>query len=294
MVDWQATGEWFIEHGIRIAIILALALTTYVLGKKAIPAAVRRTLARTMKDQPEVEIEKRSNTLGQLLRTMVSTILVIVAVFLILNEIGINIAALLAGFGVAGIAVGFGAQSLIKDLIGGFIVELENQYNVGDVVKIAGITGIVDSFTMRRTTLRDLDGILHFVPNGETGVASNYTRAWSRAHLEIPVAYKEDVDQVMATIRQVWEEVAEDPKWGPQLISKTPWLLRVNSFEDRGIIVKVVGETQPMKQWDLMGELRRKIKKAFDEQGIEIPWNYSKVYLGDDVRTLLEKASTRQ
>ncbi|MBA7556012.1 Small-conductance mechanosensitive channel [subsurface metagenome] len=138
----------------------------------------------------------------------------------------------------------------------------------------------MEGLNLRRTLLRDLDGILHVVPNGEIRVASNYTKMWSRAHLNISVAYKEDLDKVMATIRKTWEEMAEDPDWGPFLISKTPWLLRVNEFGDSGIVIKVVGETQTMKQWDVMGELRRRIKKVFDEQGIEIPWPHVKLYLG--------------
>jgi len=233
-----------------------------------------------------VEIEKRTTTLNRLFYTSSAIAIFVIALFLILNEIGINIATLLAGFGVIGIAVGFGAQGLIRDLIAGFMIQIENQFNVGDVVKVAGTRGIVESVNLRKTTMRDLDGILHIVPNGEIKVASNYTRAWSRAHLDIRVAYKESVDDVMSVIRRIWEEVAEDDTWGPQLKSKTPWLLRVNDLGDSGAVIKVVGETLPMRQWDVMGELRRRIKNALDERGIEIPWNYTKVYMGDDIKSL--------
>jgi small conductance mechanosensitive channel len=284
MVDWDSTADWFLEHGIRIVIILLVSLIAYIVVRKTAPSGIRRTLSRTMQDQPDVEIDKRRTTLSTLLVNTSSIVIVIVALFLVLNEIGINIATLLAGFGVVGIAVGFGAQSLIRDLIAGFVVQVENQFNVGDVVSIANTTGIVESVNLRRTTLRNLDGILYFVPNGEIKVAGNYTRAWSRAHLDIRVAYKENVDEVMSAIRRVWEELARDTTWGPQVISKTPWLLRVNDFDDSGVTIKAVGETQPLKQWDVMGELRRRIKNAFDESGIEIPWNYTKVYLENDVR----------
>lgn len=283
MIVWEDTKDWLLEHGTMILVILAISLITYFIIRKTLPPVIRRTLSHSMKDQPQVEIEKREITLTQLTRTTTTIIICVISLFLILNEIGINIAALLAGFGVVGIAVGFGAQSIVKDILSGFTIELENQFNVGDVIKAAGVTGIVDSFNLRRTTLRDLDGILHFIPNGDIRVASNFTRSWSRAHLDIPVAYKEDTDHVMTTIRTVWEEVAEDETWGPLLMSKTPWLLRVNEFGDKGVIIKVVGETQPMKQWDLMGELRRRIKKAFDDQNIEIPWQYTKVYFGDSL-----------
>jgi small conductance mechanosensitive channel len=286
MVDWDSTQNWFLEHGIRILIILVILIISYIVIRKTVPAAIGRSLKRTMKGQPEVEVEKRTTTLNRLFTTTSLIVIIVVALFLILNEIGINIATLLAGFGVIGIAVGFGAQSLIRDLIAGFMIQVENQFNVGDVVKVAGTTGIVETVNLRRTTLRDLDGILHVVPNGEIKVASNYTRAWSRAHLDIRVAYKESVDDVMAIIRRIWEEVAEDAKWGPHLKSKTPWLLRVNDLGDSGVVIKVVGETEPMKQWDVMGELRRRIKNAFDEKGIEIPWHYTKVYIGDDSKSL--------
>jgi len=233
---------------------------------------------------PEVEVEKRRAMLNRLIISLGFFVVVVISAILILAELGIDIAALLVGFGVVGIAVGFGAQSLVKDLIAGFIILFENQYNVGDVVRIADIAGGVEGFSIRRTLLRDLDGTLHFVPNGEIRVTSNLTKMWSRAHLNISVAYKEDVDRVMSVIRRTWEEMAEAPDWKPLLISKTPWLLRVDAFGDSGVVIKVVGETQPIKQWDVMGELRRRIKRKFDEQGIEIPWPHTKVYFGDDLK----------
>ena len=157
---------------------------------------------------------------------------------MILSEVGIDITPLLAGAGVVGIAIGLGAQSLIKDLIAGFFILVEDQFNVGDVVRVADVTGGVEGLNLRRTLLRDLDGILHVVPNGQIRVASNFTKVWSRAHLNISVAYKEDLDKVMLVIRKVWEGMAEDPDWSPSLISKTPWLLRVDAFGDSGITIK--------------------------------------------------------
>jgi len=281
MTDWTPITDWLLQHGTRILIILALCVITYIVLKRIIPGTIGRTLAKTMEDQPELEIEKRKATLNRLLMGMIGVVIIVIGVFLVLTELGINIAALIAGFGVVGIAVGFGAQSLIKDLIAGLIIMIENQYNVGDVIKVASVVGVVEAANLRRTLLRDLDGTLHIVPNGEIRVTGNYTKLWSRAHLNISVAYKEDLDRVMSIIRKTWEELAEDPDWAPLIISKTPWLLRVDAFEDSGIIIKVVGETQPIKQWAVMGELRRRIKKVFDEQGIEIPWPHTKVYFGN-------------
>ncbi len=280
-MNWTPVTDWLLMHGTRILIILALSLIGYFLMRKTVPRTVKTTLSRTMEGQPEVEIDKRKTTLTRLFITTAGVVISIVAIFLMLAEVGINITALLAGFGVAGIAVGFGAQHLVRDLISGFIILMENQYNVGDVIRVAGVAGGVEAVNLRRTQLRDLDGILHIVPNGEIRVTSNFTKMYSRAHLNISVAYKEDLDQVMAIIRKIWEEIADDPDWGEFLISKTPWLLRVDEFGDSGIIIKVVGETQPIKQWDVMGELRRRLKRVFDEQGIEIPWPHTKVYFGN-------------
>ena len=182
---------------------------------------------------------------------------------------------------VFGVAIGFGAQYLIRDLIAGFFVYLENQYNVGDVIRTGDVAGIVEELSLRRTILRDLDGARHVIPNGEVRIVSNLTQEWSRAHLNISVAYKEDLDRVMVLMRQTWEEMKQDPNWGPDMLSETPWLLRVEEFGNSGITIKMVGETRPIKQWDVMGEFRRRIKKVFDEQGIEIPWPHTKVYFGN-------------
>ena len=227
------------------------------------------------------EVEKRANTLIRILRNTLSIVLGLIALLIILDQIGINITAALAGLGIIGVAVGFGAQTLIKDIISGFFILLENQYNVGDVIRVGNIAGGVEEITLRRTILRDLDGARHSIPNGEIRTVSNLTQEWSRAHLNISVAYKEDLDKVMALMRKTWEEMARDPGWSPYIISKTPWLLRVDEFGDSGIVIKLVGETQPMKQWDVMGEFRRRIKKVFDEEGVEIPWPHTKVYFGN-------------
>ncbi len=280
-MDWTPVTDWLLQHGTKILIILLVGLGAWLFLKKFLPPLLRRTMTRTMKGESKESIRKRTDTLLSVFIGAGSVIIAIIVLFTILDEVGVPITSVLAGFGVAGIAVGFGAQYLIRDLIAGVFILMENQYRIGDVVQAAGVTGGVEAVNLRRTLLRDLDGILHVIPNGEIKVASNYTRKWARAHLNISVAYKEDLDQVMSIIRETWEEMAEDPDWGPSLISKTPWLLRVNEFGDSGIVIKVAGETQPVKQWDVMGELRRRIKRVFDEQGIEIPWPHTKVYFGD-------------
>ena len=277
----KAVGEWLLGHGTRILVITLLSFLVYRLAKIVVPRLVERWVkVRGKGRRARDEQTKRSHTLSGFLTTIIGIGIGIAATFGILSEVGIDITPLLAGAGVAGIAIGFGAQSLIRDFLSGIFIVLEDQYSKGDVVRIAGIAGLVEDVNLRRTVLRDLDGIVHIIPNGEVKVASNLTKEWSRAHLDVGVAYKEDLDRVMALMRRTWEEMKGEPNWGPLMLSETPWLLRVNEFGSSGIIIKMVGETRPLKQWDVMGELRRRIKKVFDEEGIEIPWPHVKLYFG--------------
>ncbi|HJW88415.1 MAG TPA: mechanosensitive ion channel family protein, partial [Dehalococcoidia bacterium] len=177
-------------------------------------------------------------------------------------------------------ALGFGAQSVVKDIIAGVFIVMENQYRVGDVVKIADIAGLVEEINLRRTVLRDLDGVVHVVPNGEIRVASNFTKEWSRVNLNISVGYGTDLDHAIAVINRVCEEMAAEPQWA-SLILKTPQVLRVDKLGDSGIELKVLGDTKPIRQWDVMGEIRKRVKNAFDKEGIEIPWPHTKVFFGN-------------
>ena len=292
-MDWTTVTDWLLSHGVRIAIIIAIALVIYFVMYHTVRRAVRHSLSITMKDLPQTEIDKRQETLTWLFYTTSKIVIGVIALVLILTEVGINVGALLAGLGVAGIAIAFAAQSFIKDIIAGFIISIENQYNVGDVASVGGVTGIVEAMNLRRTMIRDLDGILHIVPNGEIRVTSNYTKVWSRANLDIGVAYKEDADKVMSIMKRTWEEMAEDPDWGPSIISKAPSILRVNELGDSAVVIKLVGDTKAMQQWGVMGEFRRRIKKVFDERDIEIPWPHTKVYFGDiPEHEVLEKSIT--
>jgi small-conductance mechanosensitive channel len=278
----DTVSGWLLEHGIRILVIIGLAYLFYRIAKAVTPRILERFVTvRGKGRRARSEHAKRAQTLSSAINQVITIFIVVIAIFMILSEIELDITPLLAGAGVAGIAIGFAAQHFIRDLIAGFLIISENQFDVGDVIKVADVIGGVEEVNLRRTLLRDLDGILHIVPNGEIRVASNYTMMWSRANLNISVAYKEDLDRVMAIIRRVWEETADDPQWGPQLISRTPWILRVNEFGDSGIEIKVVGDTKPMMQWNVMAELRRRIKRVFDEQGIEIPWPHVKLYMGE-------------
>lgn len=275
--------SWVYQTGWKVFIIIGLCLGAHFIIRRLVPFAIRRTVRRQMKGKRKSEREKRVQTLTRLVTTVSAIGLGTLATLLVLHQVGVNIWAGVAAVGIIGVAVGFATQQLIRDYIGGFYIYLENQFNVGDVIKVGNIAGIVEQLSLRRTVLRDLDGARHTLSNGDIRTVSNLTQEWSRAHLNISVAYKEDLDRVMAVMRRTWEEMAEDSNWGSFMLSKTPWLLRVDEFGDSGITIKMVGETEPIKQWDVMGEFRRRLKGVFDKEGIEIPWPHVKLYFGDSV-----------
>jgi len=277
-----AIGGWLLEHGVLIVVIILLSYLAYQLAKVAVPRLVEKSIHISGKGRrARGERAKRAHTLSNFITGVVGVFIVLVTIFMILSEVGIDITPLLAGAGVIGLAIGFGAQSLIKDFLSGLFIILEDQYSKGDVVRVAGITGLVEEVNLRRTVLRDLDGIVHSIPNGEVTTASNYTKDWSRVNLNIPVAYGEDLDKVTEVLNRVGNELAQDEVFGP-MITSAPQVLRVDNFGDSAIEIKVLGETKPIKQWDVTGELRKRIKQAFDEAGIEIPWPHVKLYFGQN------------
>jgi len=279
-MDWTPFINWLIEHGPRILLIIAISVVLYYLMRHFVPIMVKRTVSRTMARKPKTAIKKRTDTLSNVFIQAGMISVGIIAIFMIISELGINIAPALAGLGIAGIAIGFGAQSLVKDIFNGVLILLENQYGIGDVVKTAGIVGLVTDVTLRRTVLRDLDGIVHSIPNSEIAVASNYTKEWARVNMNISVSYGEDLDHVIQVINKVGKEMAEDPDWAPRIL-KVPKVLRVDEFGDSGIVIKILGETKPLAQWDVMGELRLRLKKVFDKESIEIPWPHIKLFFGN-------------
>ncbi len=279
-LSWANVISWLLEHGTRILIILVLGIVLWLVLKKSLPPLLRRTMARHRQKESKEAIKKRADTLISVFIGAGKILIAMVVVFMVISELGINIMPILAGFGIAGIAVGFGAQYLIRDLIAGVFIIMENQYRVGDVVKIADIWGLVEEVNLRKTVLRDLDGAVHHVPNGEINVASNYTRKFSRINLNISVAYDSDLDHAINVINRVGQELAADEKWSKVIIS-APYALRVDNLGDSGIEIKILGDVKPIEQWAVMGELRLRLKKAFDAEGIEIPWPHTKVYFGN-------------
>ena len=278
-IELAPVKGWLVGHGARLGLIMALAVVAVFAVDQAVPRMVTRIVARGAEEM-DTETQKRATTLTQVLATVAQIAVLSLAAFMVLSELGINIGPVLAGLGVAGLAFGFGGQYLVRDLIAGVFIIMENHYRVGDVVKVADVAGVVEAINLRRTVLRDLDGIVHTVPNGEIRVSSNYTRGYSRVNLNISVSYDTDLDRAIAVINRVGKALAEDPQWAT-LIVTPPQVLRVDNLGDSGIEIKVLGDTQPIQQWAVTGELRKRLKKAFDQEGIEIPWPHTKVYFGN-------------
>jgi small-conductance mechanosensitive channel len=272
--------EWLQEHGIRIAIIVVLGLVFWLIFRRVVPRVISKTIKLRMKDKSEFMMETRSKTISHVITNTIGVVIGIIVLFTILAQLGVNIAPALASLGVVGLAISFGAQSLIKDIINGLFILMENQYGIGDVVKVGGISGLVEEVNLRRTVLRDLDGIVHYIPNSEITVASNFTKEYSRVNMNISVGYGEDLDNVIEVINNVCKRMAEEPQWKEKII-KRPQVLRVDALADSGIEIKILGDTLPIMQWEVMGELRKRIKTEFDKQGIEIPWPHMKVYFGN-------------
>lgn len=276
----KSTGDkiedWALDHGIVIGIIALVVIVAIVLLNIMVPRFVRATAERRLADKPDEEIQQRIDTLSQFFTTSGTSLFILLGFFMMLPELGVNIAPLLAGAGIAGIAIGFGAQSLVKDFFSGIFILIDNQYGRGDVVEIAGISGVVQDVGLRRTVVRDINGVVHFVPNGEIVVASNFTEDYSRVNLNVGVSYSEDLEHVMDVIDRVGEELAADPDWADLIISP-PKSLRVDNFGDSSIDIKILGDTRVSQQWAVMGELRLRLKKAFDAEGIEIPYPHTQL-----------------
>jgi len=262
-------------HVFRILFIIGLVWLARRIGRQVIPRALvlgaRAPATNGHSPLSPEEQARRLETLESVLVRTTEIVAALLGALMILSDINVPIAPVLAGAGVLGVALGFGAQSLVRDFMAGMLILLENQYGRGDVVQIAGVSGVVEEVNLRRTVVRDINGTVHSVPNGEVRVASNLTRGWARVNLNVGVSYDSDLDHVREVIDRVGRDLAADPQWAP-LITDPPKVLRVDSFDDSSISFKILGTTKPTQQWAVTGELRLRLKKAFDAEGIEIPF----------------------
>jgi moderate conductance mechanosensitive channel len=284
-VPWNEIVTWLRSDGFRILLIVVVAVLAIRLAGLAMHGIIKALLDReategTAQELSAIEVRKRMDTLDQLGRNVIRFFIVVVAGLMILGEFGLDIGPAVAGLGVVGIAVGFGAQSLVKDYLNGALILVENHYSKGDVVAIAGVSGSVEDFSLRRTTLRDLDGVVHIVPNGEIKVASNRTRTWARINQNVMVAFGTDIDKAIEVVDTVGRGMASDPVWKRRIL-EAPRVERVESIDEMGITLKILGSVRASEQWAAGGEFRKQLLAAFAANGIEIPRPHRVVLAGD-------------
>jgi small conductance mechanosensitive channel len=268
--------RWVLTSGLRVALIVILAL----IALKMAGFLSARVFSITRKEK-DGEFQKRIETLNSVLRYILVIGILIVAGLMIMGELGIEIGPVLAAAGVLGLAVGFGAQSLVQDVISGFFLLLENQIRVGDVVQIADKAGVVEKFNLRMVVLRDLAGNVHYIRNGQIQVVTNMTKDYGCYVFDIGVAYREDVDEVIEVVKQIDEELRNDPAFKDDIIEPIE-VLGVDRFDDSAVIVKARTKTQPVRQWAVGREFNKRLKKRFDEKDIEIPFPHVTLYAGKD------------
>jgi len=255
--------------GIRVGIILVVVLVIVFAARRLIPRLITAHIPKIRKERPE-QLAERSKTLSRIVVQIISVLVWVMAFVMILSGLGVDITPLLVSLGVASLALGFAAQNIIRDYLHGFFIIMEDWYRVGEVAMISGTGGLVENITLRCTILRDLNGTMHIFPNSKVESASNLTRDWSRINLNVSVAYKENLGRVFQVINQVCQEFKDDAVWGKDMLT-IPHVERVDNLGGSGIEIKILGDTKPIRQWALMGELRKRIKDRFDQEGIEIP-----------------------
>jgi moderate conductance mechanosensitive channel len=270
-----------IDHAIRIVAILVAAYVAAKIVNKSI-RTIRVQIIERMKKygRADIEVEKRAATLSGILRKTVVIAIWLLALVMALKESGFDIAPLLAGAGVVGLAVGFGAQNLVRDLVSGLFILLENQVRVNDVAIINGTGGLVEQINLRTIVLRGQDGTVHIFPNGTITTLSNMTHEFSYYLFNIGVAYKEDTDHVVEVLKQVADELMQEEKYKPLILAPLE-VLGVDQFGDSAVVIKARFKTVPIQQWTVGREMNRRIKKKFDEVGIEIPFPHRSIYWGE-------------
>jgi small conductance mechanosensitive channel len=268
---------WLFSTGIKLVLILILTL----IAIKVVKIVSVRLSRLFLKKKDDEETKKRANTLGSVIYNFFKVLILVIALITILSELGVDIGPLLATAGIAALAIGFAAQSLVKDFINGFFILLWDQIRVGDVVQVSGKGGLVEAINLKMTVLRDLAGNVHFIPNGSIDVVTNMTKDYSRYVFEVGVAYREDVDEVMEVIQEVDEGLRKDPDFKDDILEPIE-ILGLDTFSDSAIIIKARTTTKPIKQWRVGREFNRRLKKIFDARDIEIPFPHTTLYFGQD------------
>lgn len=272
-------GEWQGLAVTALHVILILGLTWLALGLSR--KALGKLRQHMQHDLGDIERLKRLDTLERVFRYVATVVITLVGAMLVLSEVGISIAPILATAGVLGIAIGFGAQSLVKDYFNGFFLLLENQVRQGDVVEIAGKGGLVEEMTLRYIRLRDYEGTVHYVPNGTIDSVSNRSRGFAFALIDIGVAYREDLDAVCAVMREVAAAMRADPELGAK-IEEDIDIAGVDNWADSAVVIRCRFKVKPLEQWNVRRAFLYRLKNAFDAAGIEIPYPHLTLYAGQD------------
>ena len=272
---WSAVVQVLREHAIPIVLVIVVALVLIRAARVFIHGVVKALMDReategTAQELSAVELTKRIDTLDDLGLNVIRFFIVVIAGLMILRSFDLDIGPAVAGLGVVGVAVGFGAQHLVRDYLNGALILIENQFSKGDVIRIAGVSGTVEDFSLRRTTLRDLDGVVHTVPNGEITTASNLTRVWARINQDVTVAYGTDIDKAIGVVDAVGKAMAADAVWKRRVLEAAR-VDRVAALGEYGVTLKILGTVRAPDQWAAAGDLRKRLLAAFHENGIEIP-----------------------
>jgi small conductance mechanosensitive channel len=275
--NWQA----MFKTGFRILLILIITWVGIKVLRSFLKRVEKQLVKKSAKEgEPPTESQKRIDTIIRLMRQGFMISIFIIVLLVILREFGIEIGPLIAGAGIVGLAVGFGAQNLVRDIISGFFIILENQIRVGDVAVINGTGGLVEKIKFRTIVLRDLSGVVHVFPNGTITTLSNMTNEWSAYVFEIGVAYKENTDNVIQLMKKVGKELFDDSEFKSSMLEE-PEIFGVDKFDDSAVVIKGRIKTKPIKQWFIGREYLRRIKFAFDENDVEIPFPHTSVYFGE-------------
>jgi small conductance mechanosensitive channel len=269
--------KWLLGSGLHILIILVIAGIGLKLGR----VFIRRSLAVALRDTgksvlTDIQTDKRRKTLETLFTGILRITVLILASLMIFQEIGLAIGPVLASAGIAGVAIGFGAQSLVKDIITGAFIVLEQQFSIGDVVRIGDRAGVVENMSMRTTTLRDGDGIAHIIPNGKIELVSVFTKGWSQLQLDVDVTYDSEVDRVISIIEEVLSDYAKE--FATQVI-EPPKVLGIEALGDNSLKIRATVKTAPGRHWDAGRIIRRRIKNAFEANGIQVPFQQSAAWV---------------
>jgi small conductance mechanosensitive channel len=277
-IDFEILGRWIVSSGLQILLILVLAFVAVRMLRVGTVYIANRI--KRMDDVDGSELDKRTETIFNVVQNAGLAIIVVTAVLMVLGELTIDITPMLASVGIVGLALGLGAQTLVKDIIGGIFILIEGQYQVGDVVELNGKTGTVEELTLRVTSVRDFQGDLHIIPNGDIRLVTNKGRDWSRAIVDVSIVFEEDIERAVATLDEIGRRASEDSEVG-RVFLEQPTVTGVEGLEDGQIRLRLIVRTVANEQWDVQRYLRRQIQEVFVKGGIKLALPRREIWMVD-------------